>query len=277
MANWSYSQLALYKVCPLKFYWARVDPQRPAVPWDNRKAFIGILLGEIVAKFYLDQWWRDPQTALAKMVADAPQRSVEITAKEGITWNRGEREKWVEKAIETLPKLLDVIAREQLLGPIICVEYGMTVPLGGPDNDAIHGRIDLVIQRLDGTLIVLDLKGGGTIGKFVSADQLRLYACGIMADPRFRRLPDKVGFWWARHGKVVWRTFKRENLLKFVHGVEHTIARVRGKDFEPTPGSHCAYCEFRAGCGAGQAQIWKMKPSKVALDGNSGSLDLNSL
>jgi hypothetical protein len=279
MANWSYSQLALYKQCPLKFYWTRVDPQ-PEAQRDNRRAFIGWLLGEVVAKFYLDQWWRDPSTALAKMVADLPQRSVEITVRENLVWEPGEREKWLDKATETLPKILAVIKEHQLLGPVMAVEYGMTVQISGPpDDDKVHGRIDLVIQRMDGTLVVLDLKGGGTVGKFVSADQLRLYACGILSDPRFARLPDKVGFWWARHGKVVWRKFTRENLLVFIGGVQQTIGRVRAKHFEPAPSGQCSYCEFRNRCPAGQTQIWKTRLTKTKLvsDQNAGRLDLSTL
>lgn len=282
MANWSYSQLALYKTCPLKFYWTRVDPQ-PEAQRDNRKAFIGILLGEVVAKFYLDQWWRDPATAAAKMVADLPQRSVEISVREQCAWEPGERERWLEKAIETVPKLLAVIVAEQLLGPFMAVEYGMTVTLDGPDAenpyDHIHGRIDLVIQRQDGTVVMLDLKGGGSVGKFVSADQLRLYACGLLMDPRWGRLPDRVGFWWARHSKVVWRTFTPDNLFLFVGGVAQTIAKVRAKHFEPAPSGACTYCEFRPRCAAGQQRIWKTRLSKTKLasSDNAGHLDLSNL
>lgn len=279
MANWSYSQLSLYLTCPLKFYWARVDPQPESQIRDQSKAFIGILLGEVLARFYLEQWWRDPHLLAERMVSMLYPLGYAISQREGIVWKHTrDLDHWIQVAAETVPKVLQIIRDHQLIGTEVCVEYGMTVPVG--NGDKIHGRIDLLFVLRDGSLILLDGKGGGSIGKFASADQLRLYALGVLADPKFRRLPDKVGFWWFRHGKIVWKKFTDATLLKFVEGVQGTIARVRAKHFEPTPGSHCSYCDFRAGCGAGQEFLWakfKTKGTTFATGDNAGSLDLNNL
>lgn len=277
MANWSYTQLALYKRCPLQFFWARVEPQ-PGLPRDPRRAFIGHLLGDLISRFYLEQWWRRGAEAQALMVAHVYPLADAIDQREQIVWRPGERDPWIALAIETIPKILAVIIEHRLIGPFVAVEYGITVPLGGPERDQLHGRSDLVVGRTDGTLVLADLKGGGSIGKFVSPDQLRVYALGALCDPRLGRLPDRVGFWWLRHSKIVWRTFTRENLLTFVEGVQNTIARVRAKYFGPEPGSHCAYCDFRNECAAGKEYLWNEKYStKLASDENAGTVDLNSL
>lgn len=279
MANWSYSQLALYRTCPLKFYWARVDPKPESQIRDQSKAFIGILLGEVLARFYLEQWWREPHMLAERMVATIYPLGYAISQREGITWaHTRDFDHWIQVATETIPKVLDVIRTEQLLGTEVCIEYGMTVPVGNGDD--VHGRIDFLFVLRDGRLILLDGKGGGSIGKFASADQLRLYALGVLADPKFHRLPDKVGFWWFRHGKIVWKKFTNDTLRTFVGGVQATIAAVRAKHFEPTPGPMCAYCEFRPGCTAGQEYLWskfKTKGTVYATDENAGSLDLNNL
>lgn len=280
MANWSYSQLALYLDCPLKFYWARLDPSTKDQPRDNRRAFIGILLGEVLARLYVEQWWREPGALQARMVAACHTLAPVITQREGIVWATPQAmEEWVTLAVDTVPKILAVIGTEQLLGVTVAVEYGISVPFGG--GETVHGRIDLLIVRPDGTILLIDLKAGGSIGKFASPDQLRLYALGILADPVYRRRPDKVGFWWLRHGKIVWKQFTDETLLKFVAGVQQTIARVRAQDFMPRPGSHCRYCDYRAGCATGQAHLWKAfsesSTKSFAADTNRGSIDLSSL
>jgi hypothetical protein len=275
--NWSYSQLATYLDCPLRFYWLRIEPQPESKIRDQSKAFIGILLGELLARFYLEQWWRQSEGLQQRMIAQLHTLAVTISTREEIVWaNPGDLSKWIVVAAETIPKILTVLRDEQLLGPFVAVEYGMTVPVG--NGDRVHGRIDILIERANGDTILLDGKGGGTIGKFASTDQLRLYALGVLADPRFRRLPTKVGFWWFRHGKIVWKQFTPATLLKFVTGVQQTIARIRAKDFEPTPGGQCRYCEFRLKCGAGQQYLWTEKfTTKWATDDNHGSVDLNNL
>lgn len=277
MANWSYSQLKDYLECPLRFYWVRIDKQPEAQTKDQTRAFIGILLGELLARFYLEQWWRQPEGLEQRMTALLVPLAHTIGEREAIVWkDPGDLTKWLGVAAETIPKMLDVIRTERLLGTSVAVEYGMTVPVG--NGDRIHGRIDTLLVRPDRTLILIDGKGGGSIGKYAHADQLRLYALGVLADPAFRRLPDKVGFWWFRHGKIVWKQFTEATLLKFVSGVQQTIARIRAKDFEPTPGGQCRYCEFRLKCGAGQQYLWREKFTTTwATDQNSGSLDLSNL
>jgi hypothetical protein len=225
--------------------------------------------------FYLEGWWRDPHYLAERMVAALYPLAKTISDREQMPWHDSkELDDWIAIAVETVPKILATIHEEHLLGPTVAVEYGITVPLGGPERDAVHGRIDVLIETPE-TLTLLDAKAGGSIGKWVKADQLRLYACGVLADPKYARLPDRVGFWWLRHGKVVWKRLTRDTLLTFVGGVERTIAAVRAKSFEPTPGPKCLYCEFKDRCAAGQQYLWREKFTTTMASGdNAGRISL---
>lgn len=268
MAYWSYSQLALYKKCPLRFKWMRVD-KRPLPPGDGKRAFIGNVLQKIVERFYVEQWWRDPATVSARMLAEIPATGRQFTEADGLLWLPGEQEKWVAIALDTVPKIIEVIKTERLLGVTNLSEFEIEVPLG---PDRIVGRVDFLFEAPDGSLTVLDGKAGGSFGKYVESDQLRLYALGVLAS-RYRRLPTRVGFWWYRFGKIAWRPVRRKVLQRFTEGVKHTIARVRSKDYAPTPGGHCRFCEWKTDCPEGRAWLWRnQKTVVIDSEANTGTI-----
>lgn len=269
MAKWSYSQLALYKKCPLLFFWLRVE-KRPHSK-DDRASYIGWLLGAVIERFYVEHWYREPAVLEARMRAALPALGAEITTREGIVWQQpGEESHWQTRAAEAIPAIISTIRRERLLGPLVGHEYDIYVTIA---NDQIFGRIDLLIY--DGErLILLDEKGGGTVGKWIDADQLRLYALGVLSDPRFRRLPTHVGFWWTRHDKIVWRPVSRKSLLKFVVGIEQTLANIKAKVFEPKPSSYCRLCPYWQSCAVGKARVMTGKDRGLPIETNAGRLAL---
>lgn len=276
MAHWGYSQLAIYRKCPLRFFWERVEKRPTKYVQDDRSAYIGNLLGRLLERFYMEQWWREPDVLHPRMVAAIRVIGDALLRDTLLPWQPGEREKWDLIARETIPRILQTVRDERLLTPLVAVEYGIKVPLGG-DNDVLFGRIDYLFEGADRSLTVIDGKGGGSLGKHVSTDQLRTYALGVLADPRFGRLPDRAGFWWFRHERVVWKQFTRATLLKFVTGVKQTIADIRAKRFEARPSGDCRYCGYLTACGAGQEYMQShVKSRDVPTETNVGRMGLNA-
>jgi hypothetical protein len=95
--------------------------------------------------------------------------------------------------------------------------------------------------------------------------------------PIFRRRPDKVGFWWFRHGKVVWRTPTDMQLAQYKAQTAEAIARLRNHDFTPRPTPDCRLCDVRAHCDAGKAFLLSRACDPRVPDEVPGNLGVTSL
>jgi hypothetical protein len=269
VSYFGYSQLALYKACPKRYWFERIS-QRPDSTFDCRNAFLGSLLGGLLARFYTERWWALGARAKPRMTVATHEISADLHTKIDYPWTRGEWQEHMATAQAAIPTILDVVVREQLIAPRMEIELPVEVVLD--TGDILTGTPDLVLDK-PGSLVLLDAKGGGRIGKYVAADQLRLYQLGLASHPRYQRLPDKVGFWWLRHGKIVWKRTPKTALPKWVEGVKRTITRLKDGDFAANPGPLCRYCAFRAECPEGMATLREVK-TVLASDEATGIISL---
>jgi hypothetical protein len=255
VSYWGYSQLALYTSCPKRYWYERIQ-KRPDATFDPRNAFIGTLLGQLVAQFYAERWWARGAEAKRLMVHGLHGISNDLQQVITYPWARGEWEDKMAVATAAIDPILAVVVRERLIASRVDIELPVEVPLGG--GDILTGTPDLVLDTA-GALILLDAKAGATVGRYVKSDQLRLYQLGVAAHPRYGRLPDKVGFWWLRHGRIVWKRTPKDALHRWLDGVRRTIARIRAADFVPTPSPLCRFCAFRSECPEGTASMRVVK------------------
>ena len=272
MAIFGYSQLAFYVKCPFRFYLERV--KRVEVPLDERRHYIGTVLAIVLDTFYKSQRWRSANP-LPLMAADVQAAAATVDTVSTCPWLPGERDQKLAEATSLLPTILDTLRQERLLGLRTFTELDVEIRLG---KDRVVGRPDLVIESPAGEpgLWVVDGKAGGTLGRHVSTNQLRFYALGLVEHQRFQRPPDRAGFWWFRHGTVVWKKVTMATLDKFRTSIVETIQRLRDKDFQPKPSADCRLCDVRAHCPTGQAYLQARVAGKVALeiDGNLGVVSL---
>jgi DNA helicase-2/ATP-dependent DNA helicase PcrA len=120
---------------------------------------------------------------------------------------------------------------------------------------AIKGRIDAIYGVPDGPWEVVDWK----TGQLPHADdplagvQLDLYALACIEV--WRKTPEdlKLTYFYLRTGE------ERSHTVDDVDGVRERIRMwLRGigeAAFEPTPGPHCRFCDFRPFCDAGRAWV----------------------
>lgn len=270
MSYFGYSQLARYKDCPKRYWYERIA-NRPEASRDQRNAFIGQVLGGVVARFYTQRQWTLGPKAGKAMVYAVHELAEAAEAIGDYPWQRGERQERIDQALAAIPVILKTIVDEELVGPRIEIELPVEVPLD--TGDILTGTPDLLIEQASKRLILLDAKAGANIGKFVSADQLRLYQLGVSIHPRYGRLPDRVGFWWLRHGRIVWKRTQKPDLAKWIEGVKETIGRLRDGHFDPKPSTLCRYCPFRAECPAGLRQLAEID-TDLASDDAVGTISL---
>jgi len=142
----------------------------------------------------------------------------------------------------------------------IAVELGFgldLVPGEGAEFVRFVGYIDRIDRQPDGSIAVLDHKTGWARGQAeVDADrQLTAYAfaCarGAVLDPATGvplPAPSRLGLHFADTGVTVWTTRSPEAIEEFGRALGATVAAIRGRAFEATPGDACRWCEYRATC-----------------------------
>jgi hypothetical protein len=257
VAYFSYNQLALFKACPLKFKLLRMDRVAANQPNDGRKQFIGDLLQALMERFYKERIWAEGPAAglmLSALIAETALATEQANQAKNQTvypWNPGEREHWLATTAATIPKIIQTIKDERLLAPRVETELEIEIPM--PTGDVLVGRCDFVLHDSPEHITLLDGKGGGTLGAHVKADQLRFYQLGILV--KYKRLPARTGFWWFRHGKVVWKKTPAHILPKFVEGMRVTIDGLRAREYPAKPGRQCNYCDALPWCSAGQNTV----------------------
>lgn len=263
--HFSYSELRDFKTCP-KLHGLKYAERRPIAPEREKKAFVGTILGSVIEQFYKERWWREPATVLQRMEDYALERARGRTERKRIDWLPSEWDAMWKLVCDTLPKILTVIKRERLLGARNEVEHESFILLtdaAGVEH-TIHGRIDILIFLPNGDLILLDAKAGGSKGKFVHTDQLRIYC--LMVKREFGQYPKRVGFWWLRHEEIIWKRMTATTLATFEEGVSKTITQIVAGTTSPAPGTHCRYCDFFFECDEGRKHLFDKEGAKCPMD-----------
>ncbi len=265
MIHINYSQLRDYRKCPRLYEKKHVEDRSDEE--DQKRAFVGNVLGRLVEQFYVQRWWIAPDALDWTMQQAADKLMRETTDADSILWTAEEKAEVTHKIYEALPVIVEVIKREKLLSKDLYTELETELhytDIVKGETVVIHGRPDLVINR-GGTLTILDEKGGGTFGKYTDRNQLRQYALALWRGGPFKRIADRAGFWWLRHGKIVWAQITEKKLLKFEEELKATAKKALSPPYPPTPGTWCRGCAFRLECPEGKAHGMS-KGSKVAVE-----------
>lgn len=275
MIHLNYSQLRDYRKCPRLYEKKHVEDR--AEEEDQKRAFVGNVLGKLTEQFYLQRWWIAPDALDWTMQQAADKLMREVTDADSIVWTAEEKAEVTHKIYEALPVIVETIKREKLLSKDLHTELETELhytDIVKHDTVVIHGRPDLVVNRA-GTLTIVDEKAGGTVGKFTDRNQLRQYALALWKGGPYKRIADRVGFWWLRHNKVVWMKVSQKSLLKFEGELKETARKALTAPYPPTTGTWCRTCAFRLECPEGKA-YGMTKGSKLAIahEGNVGTIGL---
>jgi DNA helicase-2/ATP-dependent DNA helicase PcrA len=223
----SVSSLIDYMRCPKLFFWSHVRPlpRRP-----SRAARLG---SEIHRWVELES--RGQATLLdvdASPDLSTEERLAEPGAEERLKANfRGSR------FARTVP-----IAAEL---PFLLFEGGMVV----------GGRIDAVFGDPDGPWEVVDYKTGRKppAADPLSGFQLDLYALACV-EVWGRRPEDlTLTYFYLASGEEVTRPADPPDRTR--RRVLDGLARIRAREFDPTPGDQCKWCDFLSFCPAGRAHV----------------------
>jgi DNA helicase-2/ATP-dependent DNA helicase PcrA len=120
----------------------------------------------------------------------------------------------------------------------------------------IGGKVDRVDQLPDGKIEIIDYKTGkAPKTKDVKKDlQLTVYAMAAVDKGVYSYRPEDVivSFYFFEGQEKVSGTRTGEQLEEAREKIAHTAEAISESTFDPTPGKHCDFCEFRLICEAWQ-------------------------
>jgi putative RecB family exonuclease len=151
----------------------------------------------------------------------------------------------------------------QLRNYVRCFDYAVAPYMVEPyiqvdirPGATLFGRLDRLDENLDGSLHIIDYKGGSLPGD-VDSGQLVFYA--LMTEIKFERRVSRVSFWYLDDGSV-WTTElsemdKEQARLELMTTIDEMA---KADEFSPTVAPHCASCPFLHGC-ASRSEISQVR------------------
>lgn len=125
------------------------------------------------------------------------------------------------------------------------VEKGFKLRLGG---QIIKGFIDRIDQFPDGSVEIIDYKTGQApkSGKPEDPEQLHLYAMACLEI--YKLTPSKLTYHYLTGNVPISFAPNEKAIERTREKVSRTISELEKSNFEPKPGFHCQFCDFREIC-----------------------------
>jgi superfamily I DNA/RNA helicase/RecB family exonuclease len=231
----SASDIDTYRICPLKYKFARVFriPQEPTI----HQRF-GIVLHQVLERFHAESGG-----SLARLM-----ELFEISWRRSGFGGSDDEQQFRERAVEALERYWRQ-DRESEAEPV-WFERSFAFKLG---PHLLRGRVDRVDRRPDGSYELIDYK----TGKAKTADELRedvqlsLYQMG--ARESWRLETSAQSYLYVLTGEKVPVEHSEEELDRVKGTVTEIAGGILKQRFEPTPSPDvCRFCDYRIICPAAE-------------------------
>ena len=243
----SYSKYRMYIECPQKYHWATTNK-----PYSVKLSKYFAIYGIVIQKFF--EYYVNTYIKTGTLTDDQIKSNLKLhwdstLKKEYVVWN----DPWCK---QTSDELFNNIYTDILLNlkafdffKYMKSEVVFNIKLT-KSQDELTGRLDFIINRPDGTLEILDGKG---TNKQEDVDYEQLYFYALMYYLKYKRIPDKLGFWFYKFQTVKYIDFTMDDLVKFKDKfalIKKTIKEA--KEFLPPSkikmSKVCEWCEFKYDC-----------------------------
>ena len=257
----SYSSFRTYEECPLRWRFLYVDklPEAPRGYFTFGRV-IHSVLEELVAPLVvpagkragendrqrtLDEWHPAPGHAAPRWMTEEEMLRAYDTAwsSEGYT-SAEEESRYRALGREILLGYLDALRRERPLP--VAVEEHLEARW---DGIPVHGYVDRIDRTPAGGLEVVDYKTSRDLSNEDArdSDQLSLYQ--VLVENNYAEPVEGLTLYHLRSLTPLRSAPRERSTLVGLHdrlGV--ALDGIRAEAFEPTPGRHCARCDFRDRC-----------------------------
>ncbi|MGH2989822.1 MAG: ATP-dependent helicase [Solirubrobacterales bacterium] len=248
----SASDLDLYRICPLKYKFARVFaiPEEPTI---NQR--FGILIHQVLQRFHADEL-REEQ--------GHHEAGTEEGRREGIDrllwlfeagWRRAgfgasdDELQYRDRAVAALTRYWERHLRSETTP--VWLERAFAFGIG---PHQLRGRIDRIDRLPDGGYELIDYKTGtpASAPQLASDLQLALYRVG--AREAWRIDADAGSYWYVLEDEKVPVPSAPDDRERVERTVIDVAEGINGQDFEPRPSYEiCSWCDYRLICPASEA------------------------
>ena len=262
-----WSNLELFEGCPQAFLWGRgwgdIDvgggpgKKKPSPVRDSRHhAIMGQAVGKAVEDFYNLELYRNPVGLRDRMSDIAEKEMSFLLTKDFVDWREAPSRSEMTKIVrDGASNFLTTAKFDKLIGAYAKAEVNFICAVD--ERTPIGGRADIVLQRDDTGISILDGKNSQSKGKYTNPDQLRWYALcyrlvhGVM--------PHRLGFVYFRYpadpeknqSGVDWIEVTEADVQGLAGRAVSALESMRAEEFPATPSpTTCKFCDYQTVCPA---------------------------
>lgn len=249
--QFSFTQLAAFKTCPLQYKFAHVLK----IPIMGKWTFsFGKTMHNTLQRFFT--LWLERAAAQQGNLfgGDAPsQMKVPVSREElfeayDACWqdewfeHDAQREEYRQQGRESLKAFYASLA--QAPPRPLFVEQAFTLKLG---DVVLKGRIDR-IDRFDDGVEIIDYKTGTPKAELAKEDKEQLLLYQLAARDVLGLVPKKLTYHYLTDNSRASFLGTDDQLLDLQESIVARASDIRASVFDPTPGFHCRFCDFADIC-----------------------------
>ncbi len=251
-SSFSFTQFAEYNKCPLQYKFKHVI--KIPVQGSYTHSF-GKSIHETLREFaeeHIRRKNRDQKSIFSENAESAKKfpsfdEVLKMYQKNWINqWyaDKKSKEEYFNKGKEILKNFYNEFVKSK--PKVKFVEQSFTLKLGGLP---VKGKIDRIDEDGDG-IIIIDYKTGKSKDEESlnkeNKSQLLIYQ--IVAEEAFRLKPKKLVFYYVEDGSRVEFLGAENEKSALKKEITETVQEIKKGDFNPRPGMHCKFCDFRGIC-----------------------------
>jgi DNA helicase-2/ATP-dependent DNA helicase PcrA len=230
----SYSQIDNYLVCPLRYkfsYTLRV----PTPP--NCALSFGNTIHETLKEFHT-QKMLDQNPTLEDLLTSYEKNWIPLGYD-----NEKHRKLRYEDGIKLLEKYYE--KNKDLDVKHIGLEKNFVLDIG---DIKLKGKIDRIDQHPDGEIEIIDYKTGKEKSQKEVDDDVQMTIYTMAAKEALKIEPNSLSLYYVEPNVKLStsRTQKQVDAQKEI--IKGVVEGIKSKNFEPTPGRHCTWCDFKDIC-----------------------------
>jgi DNA helicase-2/ATP-dependent DNA helicase PcrA len=251
--KFSFSQLAAFSTCPLQYKFAFV--LKIPASTDKASLIFGRVLHNTLYNFLLPVL-SERQKMQGDLFGDVKDKPKNLLSEKRLLeiydefWvadgyqDKKEREDYRQKGLEALKKFWQ---NYQASPPqeILFLEKRFSFKI---DGDVIKGAIDRIDKHSDGTLEILDYKTGKTKTKLDFSEKRQLILYQLFIEEFLGVKVSALSYYYLESGEKFTFTVTDKDISRLRLEVREEIAAIKKRDFTPTPGMMCQFCDFNSIC-----------------------------
>ena len=262
-----FSQLSLYKKCPLSYKWKYIDRKVPKEIPNYYYAFQGMVIQKLFELFYNESWYLKKDKCREYIFSRAPDIFAEVLKYCTIDWHdriaKKTKQQVYEAYLEMIPIALATIKEHKLLGAYAKSEEKLQAFMDDKYT-VLTAKMDFLIKNQNGINI---LDGKNTSNKSTyTKDPTQLYFYALVFYLRYNVWPDKLAYWFWRDGKVVYIDLDKDKVEALKVEIKDVLYKIFKKKFEPNPEyKSCLFCNYKEDCLYRTKKIAENKAAKNAV------------